>query len=86
MDETQSAPTQRTAGSMLPGLVAASIRTGSPLATARSCSARSRGSSAASVATMSFPQTSTLMPCSAQKSTIDRLPARHIRAFRLPGR
>ena len=82
---TRSAATQETSGSNSRASVAVSIRTGTPFATARSCSARSRGTSVSSTATMSLPQMSKGMSCSAAKADIERLPAVHILAFIDPG-
>jgi hypothetical protein len=86
VDATCIAATHATCGSYSRASSGPIMRTGSSLASARSYSARSRGTSAASVATMSLPHTSTGTPCSWQNSTIDALPALHSRAFRLPGR
>jgi hypothetical protein len=56
-----------------------------PSIEARSLSAPIRESSTGLVATMSFPHSSKLMPCSMQKSLVARSPALHSFAFRLPG-
>jgi hypothetical protein len=79
------AATAATCGSYSRAPAASSRVTGRSLALARSYSASKRGSSDSSVATMSFPQILTSMPCPVQKSTIERWPALHRVALRLPG-
>ena len=85
VDATCIAATHETYGSYSRACAGVSSRTGSALASERSCSACSRGSSSSDVATISLPHTWTGIACSAQNSTIDALPALHSFAFRLPG-
>ena len=85
VDSTRSAATQATSGSYSRASAAEIFFAGTPLASARSASVFSAGISFSSVATTSFPQTSTGTPYWRAKSTMDRFPATDIRALKDPG-
>ena len=85
VDSTRSAPTHATSGSYACASAGEISFAGTPFASARSARACRRGNSASSVATTSFPHTSTGTPFARAKSTMDRLPATDMRALNEPG-
>lgn len=72
---TRNAATHDTSGSYSRASAGVIILAGTPLASAREANTCNPGSSAAEVATTSFPHTSCATPLARANSTIERFPA-----------